>query len=329
MSAEFHDLRTEGFFRAIEKLKGQATPDPPLNALVFVHGIFSQHATFQPLVDGLRAQPALADWKMFYFDYDFYRSIIDSGKDLAEVLLQTFVSDQTAVTIVGHSMGGLVGRAALLQNGDMGFVKRLVMLGTPNHGTLHSSRLGVLAEQLRRDADTLAVVLPRKAMGIKQLTKINKTLQPFITKGGLQRTRSVEYVTIPALRFHSDADDDEAPPNTAGYLRFLARAMRLMRMLPGMHIELHIPHDGIVEERCVRLSGEPGNFSERPYSGAGGPAGAPYLHLTHPDYNLEDHVTVQKANRTIQLLADLLQTPDLLKWRAQLASTGEPFNLFP
>ncbi|MGI9088025.1 MAG: hypothetical protein ACR2HH_09855 [Chthoniobacterales bacterium] len=49
--------------------------------------------------------------------------------------------------------------------------------------------------------------------------------------------------------------------------------------------------------------------------------------MTHTNYETVDHVSVRETERTIKLLADLLQT-SLDTWRSKLASTGE-FNLYP
>jgi pimeloyl-ACP methyl ester carboxylesterase len=308
-----------------------AAPPPPAvapdNALIFVHGIFSSHLTFQPLLEGLMAKPALAKWRPYFFDYNFRQPIPASGKELADLISKSFPAKKTDITIIGHSMGGLVARAALLQAGDMAVVKRLVMLGTPNHGTLHSARLGALAYLLREESALLSIVFPRIMPGVNQLTQIGKTMRPLLRQG-VERTRNVEYVSIPGLRYNEESGWLELPEKTSRGLRALTMGMAFIRSLPGMHMELSLPHDGIVEESCVRLSSTPDRFSERPNVGLGVIGPAPYLHITHPDYESVDHVTVQQTRRTIELLADLLQTPDLKTWRAKLAGTGE-FNLFP
>lgn len=304
-----------------------AAPSTAGKALLFVHGIFSSHLTFQPLVDGLLADPALSGWQAYFFDYNFRQPIPTSGKELADLIGESFTAGKSEVTIVGHSMGGLVARAALLQAGDMGVVRRLVMLGTPNHGTLQSARLGALAYLLREKSATLSLVFPRIMPGVNQLTQIGKTMKPLLRQGA-ERTRKVEYISIPGLRYNEESGWLDLPEKSSRGLRTLAMAMAFIRSLPGMHMELDLPHDGIVEESCVRLSSTPDRFSERPYVGRGVSSPGPYLHLTHPDYDSVDHVTLQQTHRTIALLADLLQSPDLKTWREKLASTGE-FNLFP
>ncbi len=65
------------------------------------------------------------------YDYDWRLGVDQLGIALAERIRQE-PSDR--IMIVAHSMGGLVGRAALAQPG-MDKVKRLVLLGTPNFGS--------------------------------------------------------------------------------------------------------------------------------------------------------------------------------------------------
>jgi len=65
-------------------------------------------------------------------DYDWRRDVATLGKLLAERIA---ADGKENVGLIGHSMGGLVARAALMHPaGDR--VARLVMLGTPNAGSL-------------------------------------------------------------------------------------------------------------------------------------------------------------------------------------------------
>jgi pimeloyl-ACP methyl ester carboxylesterase len=66
-----------------------------------------------------------------FHDYDWRLSIVQSGRALAE-RLRTL--RPARVAIVAHSMGGLVSRVALAQEGTR-HVERLVLLGTPNCGS--------------------------------------------------------------------------------------------------------------------------------------------------------------------------------------------------
>ncbi len=65
-----------------------------------------------------------------FWGYDWRLSVKDLGAEFAKHL----TAQPEKVHVVAHSMGGLVSRAALKQ-GAGSSVNRLVMLGTPNHGS--------------------------------------------------------------------------------------------------------------------------------------------------------------------------------------------------
>jgi pimeloyl-ACP methyl ester carboxylesterase len=72
------------------------------------------------------------------FPYDWRRSIDSSAKLLHETIERIVSGDSTRqVVLVAHSMGGLVARRYFDLYGDQAEerVERLIMLGTPNHGS--------------------------------------------------------------------------------------------------------------------------------------------------------------------------------------------------
>lgn len=75
----------------------------------------------------------LAGFDADFYAYDWRRGLKDLGAEFAAFL----AGQPQPVYIVGHSMGGMVTRAALKQLPDGGRqqVARVVMLGTPNHGS--------------------------------------------------------------------------------------------------------------------------------------------------------------------------------------------------
>ena len=84
-----------------------------------------------PLVyTGLRLRLRNAGYDADYHHYDWRMSIDDLGAGLVKRLKSEPAAD---VYLVAHSMGGLVARAAIAQNAPK--IKRLIMLGTPNHGS--------------------------------------------------------------------------------------------------------------------------------------------------------------------------------------------------
>ena len=66
-----------------------------------------------------------------FYDYDWRVSAAEAGRALAERLR---THPRARLAIVAHSLGGLVTRAALALPGT-GKVERVILLGTPNHGS--------------------------------------------------------------------------------------------------------------------------------------------------------------------------------------------------
>lgn len=67
-----------------------------------------------------------------FFPFDWRQSVADLGAQLKQRILQDDPDGHGRVSIVAHSMGGLVARAALGAGAPM---RRLIMLGTPNFGS--------------------------------------------------------------------------------------------------------------------------------------------------------------------------------------------------
>ena len=79
----------------------------------------------------LKLRLRIAGFDVDFHPYDWRRSLADLGAELAQRL-----ADETGagpVHLVAHSMGGLVARAALV--GQPARLGRVVMLGSPNHGS--------------------------------------------------------------------------------------------------------------------------------------------------------------------------------------------------
>ncbi len=73
------------------------------------------------------------NWKARAFWYDWRKSLSSASFDLAHFIHREFHGED--VTLVAHSMGGLVARTLLLDQTNRKLVKRLIMLGTPNYGS--------------------------------------------------------------------------------------------------------------------------------------------------------------------------------------------------
>jgi len=78
----------------------------------------------------LKLQLRIAGFAPVFHDYDWRLGIDELGRALADRIR----ADRSRTMIVGHSMGGLVSRAALKGQG-LDHVERVVLLGTPNSGS--------------------------------------------------------------------------------------------------------------------------------------------------------------------------------------------------
>ncbi len=95
-------------------------------------------------------QYLLKDWNVLVFPYDWRLSIRDSADLLAKRIEATFGS-ATRVHLVAHSLGGLVTRSLAQRRADVwSAMGKLVMLGTPNYGSLAIPQLYTGLDKLMR-----------------------------------------------------------------------------------------------------------------------------------------------------------------------------------
>jgi hypothetical protein len=114
-------------------------------------------------------------------DYDWRRDIGTLGKLLADRIAEDGRDD---VALIGHSMGGLVARAALTHAAGK-HVSQLVMLGTPNAGSLaavqalrgtYSVVRKIAMLDLRHDAEYLARHVFASFPGLHELLPANNSV---------------------------------------------------------------------------------------------------------------------------------------------------------
>lgn len=177
-------LRSNGRAVAVEdpaRSLGDAGAGPPgRKLLLLVHGLCMND--LQWTRDGFDHGRALADelgYTPLYLRYNSGLAIAENGRRLAELLerlVDRWPTPLEQVTILGHSMGGLVARAACVvgtENGH-GWMRRLrdlVFLGTPHLGS-HVARGGLGLAYLMDLSPYLAPFAPlgtRLSEGLRDL----------------------------------------------------------------------------------------------------------------------------------------------------------------
>lgn len=127
--------------RTFDRLCKLRHVEPESDHLVLLlHGIFRSKDSFGPMRRALRA----AGYEAHGVNYPSTRQSLEDHADQVELLLERARGVRT-VSFVTHSMGGLVARV-LLGRKDSAWrqriaVNRLVMIGTPNHGSEIAWRL--------------------------------------------------------------------------------------------------------------------------------------------------------------------------------------------
>jgi pimeloyl-ACP methyl ester carboxylesterase len=146
--------------------RGKVVSIPSADRLaVFIHGLGETEFAWGREPYGAR----LAGWTPVYLRYNTGRAVSDNGASLAELLDG---ADAREIALIGHSMGGLVARAACHHGGDWtSRVRVTISLGTPHLGAplakaVHhaGTGLGVLPE-----TRPFANLLERRSAGIRDL----------------------------------------------------------------------------------------------------------------------------------------------------------------
>jgi pimeloyl-ACP methyl ester carboxylesterase len=284
--------------------------------VVCVHGIWSDHLTFRPMLDLFGSDPTLRDWDLAWFDYDFNQQMAESGRRLADEI-DRISETCKRIVIIAHSMGGLVARFAILDR-PLPRVNRLIMLGTPNCGAIRSAGLSWLAQAVAHVAGNVYGLFTRRT-GIRDLTRVTQLFRAYHNKW--EHANHVEYITIPGKFYHRDRSILD-PPALNRFTTIEVATEFVSAMQPLFRVGLERPHDGIVEESSNRLApSEEGsrwsekkaiiNFPER-RSGQG------YAHITSEVCADLTHVELHTAPEIISIVARLIVASDFQQFRQQL-----------
>ena len=123
--------------------------------IVLVHGIFDNRSIFGPMRRGLRKRGFGSTYALNYNAVtDDIRGVAMRLGDLVQEVCDETGHDQ--VHVVGHSMGGLIGRYLAQRLGGDEYIHTLVTLGTPHQGTLPAHLVPLeVARQMRSSGDLI------------------------------------------------------------------------------------------------------------------------------------------------------------------------------
>lgn len=124
-----------------------------LGTLVLVHGNYWKDAIgqrpdpkdrtflFAPLLADPRFEEVRRKYRVFVYQYPTHLSVAHSAGSLASLIRNVLPAGATApdLTVIAHSLGGLVARHALQAPDLAGRMKDLITLATPHHGTVLAS----------------------------------------------------------------------------------------------------------------------------------------------------------------------------------------------
>jgi pimeloyl-ACP methyl ester carboxylesterase len=164
-------LEAEGSPLAIKMEVRRVGPVATPHLVVFVHGLGeSEHAWGSP-----GYAEALGDVTPVFVRYNSGRHISENGAEL-DALLTAFVRsrDVSRITLIGHSMGGLVARSAAHRGSDWTrLVRHVITLGTPHDGAPLEQAVHVLSAALHLAPETrpFARFLRRRSAGIRDLRR--------------------------------------------------------------------------------------------------------------------------------------------------------------
>lgn len=282
---------------------------------VFVHGILSSGDIFAALKAACAASGEFDDCLLF--EYDYHRGLEDNGNVLA-TLLGTV---DGPVVLICHSMGGLVGRLAVL-TGRVPHVKRLIMLATPNFGAIRTSTAGLLAQLVLRATGRVSAIF--RHPGILELTRAPQIMAKAIAKGE-PAARAVEYVSIPGLYFHEgrgslDFGHWSGTPASTKLFAGLNVGFELMSLFPLWAPQVQRPHDGIVEERSNAMVPEGAGRRCEKHASIADPDrwGYTYAHVSTPRCDELNHVMIHSDPAIIDLVVRLGAARSLREWQENL-----------
>jgi pimeloyl-ACP methyl ester carboxylesterase len=169
---------------------------PSKKIMLFIHGLCMSHHCWEDDDKNLSNETAEnLGFTPIYLHYNSGRTIAKNGCELAsklEELVNHWPIPITDITIVGHSMGGLVARSARYYGGNKDYNwllanKKLVSIGTPHNGALLEQGASVLENLMK---------LSPYALPFTRLTKIRSQGIENLRHGSITDIED-EFVALP------------------------------------------------------------------------------------------------------------------------------------
>jgi triacylglycerol lipase len=124
------------------------------DVVFLLHGVFASAGVFRPLEERLRAAGIQHVGK---FSYRPGRSVVSLAQQLRKEI--EYIPQGTRIHLVGHSLGGVVGRYYVQELGGSARIRQTISLASPFHGTSVARWLPLqVARELSPSSELLAAL---------------------------------------------------------------------------------------------------------------------------------------------------------------------------
>jgi hypothetical protein len=254
----------------------------------------------------LKLHLRIAGFAPVFHDYDWRLSLDELGRGLAERLR----AERSRVMVVAHSMGGLVSRAAMANEG-VEHVERVVLLGTPNSGSFAP------VQALR---GTYAVV--------RKLARLSNTQTAESLAVEVFNTFPSLYQLLPLANGNADPDffDVKSWPEKGPVPRspLLAQARSVLKTLSSGDARF-VNIVGSGQETVTRATRRNGEFVYTITRHGDGtvPATSAELPGARNYYTTVAHSDLARDPIVAQAIADVLRTGETQKLRDRISLSGK------
>ncbi len=130
----------QGWLMAKHAVRSEVDAGQGTHAVVFVHGFLAAGAVFEPMMTRVNRETG---WSCVSFTYSPLASFYSVAHEL-RAFIDRRLPSRARVSLVGHSLGGLLARWYVQRLGGAARVDRLVTLATPHSGT-YAAGVGALS----------------------------------------------------------------------------------------------------------------------------------------------------------------------------------------